>query len=87
MPPQRSNLVLSANVPDGELDVLVLDCLDVETDCGNGGDDFTQLELVQDRSLSGSVQSDHQNSHLLLAPKAVKQLREGETHVGGGVRW
>jgi hypothetical protein len=31
MSPQRSNLVLSTNIPYGELDVLVLDCLNVET--------------------------------------------------------
>jgi hypothetical protein len=30
MPPQRSDLVLPAHVPDGELDVLVLDGLNVE---------------------------------------------------------
>jgi len=33
VPPQRANLVLPAHVPDGELDVLVLDRLDVEA-CG-----------------------------------------------------
>jgi hypothetical protein len=30
MPPQRTNLVLTADIPHGELDVLVLDGLDVE---------------------------------------------------------
>lgn len=30
VPPQRSNLVLSANIPNRELDVLVLDRLNVE---------------------------------------------------------
>jgi hypothetical protein len=30
VPPQRSDLVLPAHVPDGELDVLVLDRFDVE---------------------------------------------------------
>ena len=33
MPPQWTDLVLSTDIPYGELDVLVLDCLDVET-CG-----------------------------------------------------
>ena len=33
MPPQRSDLVLSTDIPHGELDVLVLDCLDVEAYC------------------------------------------------------
>lgn len=31
MPPQRTDLVLTADIPHGELDVLVLDSLDVET--------------------------------------------------------
>jgi hypothetical protein len=31
MSPKRPNLVLAADVPDGEADVLVLDGLDVET--------------------------------------------------------
>jgi len=53
------------------------------TDCGNGGDDFTELELVQNSRLSGGVETDHQNAHLLLAPEAVEQLRECETHGGG----
>lgn len=31
MPPQRTDLVLTTDIPHGERDVLVLDCLDVET--------------------------------------------------------
>ena len=31
MPPQRSDLVLTADIPHGELNVLVFDSLDVET--------------------------------------------------------
>lgn len=53
------------------------------TNGGDRGHDFTQLELVEDGGLSGSVQSDHQNSHLLLAPEAIEQLRESKTHLGG----
>lgn len=98
MSPQRSDLVLSTNIPYGELDVLVLDGLNVEscrilmdtlgklpgcksmerdgyhTDCGNSGDDFTKLQLVKNSSLSGSIQTNHQNSHLLLSPKTVEDL-------------
>ena len=29
------------------------------TDGGDGGHDFTELQLIQDRRLSGSVQADH----------------------------
>lgn len=38
------------------------------TDGGDGGDDFTELELVQDCGLSGGVETNHQDAHLLLAP-------------------
>ena len=31
MPPERTDLVLTSDIPHGEGDVLVLDCLDVET--------------------------------------------------------
>jgi hypothetical protein len=30
MPPQRTDLVLASDIPHGELDVLIFDCLDVE---------------------------------------------------------
>ena len=105
MPPQRSNLVLSTDIPDCELDVFVLDRLDIEayvifasvtplfqcpvtrvvlrTDSRNCGHDFTKLQLIEDGRLSGSIQSDHENAHLLLAPEAIEQLRERETHLGG----
>jgi hypothetical protein len=68
VPPQRANLVLPANIPYGELNVLVLNSLDVETDGGDGSDNFTELELVENSSLSGSIETNHQDSHLLLAP-------------------
>jgi len=74
MSPQRSDLVLSTNIPYSELDVLVFDSLDVETDCGNSCDDFTKLQLVQDCGLSGGVQTNHQNSHLLFSPELIKEL-------------
>ena len=33
VPPERTNLVLSSDIPYVELDILVRDRLDVETDC------------------------------------------------------
>lgn len=55
------------------------------TNGGDGCDDFTELELVENGGLSGGVQTNHQNSHLLLPPELVKQLRDGQTHVCGVV--
>jgi len=74
MPPQRSDFILSTNVPHGELDILILDSLNVEADCGDCCDDFTKLQLVQDCGLSGGIQPNHQNSHLLLSPESVEEL-------------
>jgi len=83
MPPQRPDLVLSSDIPYGELNVLVLDSLNIESDCWDSRDDFTQLELVEDSGLSSGVQTNHQDSHLLLPPQLIKQLRECKTHIGG----
>lgn len=43
------------------------------------------LQLVQNGCLSGSIKTNHKNSHLLLPQEPVKQLRDCETHDGGGV--
>ena len=106
MPPQRSDLVLSANIPYGKLNVFVFDGLDIEacsdsistwlpqectsrsygtqrTDSGDGRDNFTELELVQNRSLSCCVKAYHQDSHLSPSPQFIKQLRKCKTHVEG----
>jgi hypothetical protein len=48
MSPERSDLVLAADIPDVELGVLVCDGLDVEADGGNGRDVLVELELVED---------------------------------------
>lgn len=53
------------------------------TDGGDGGDDFTKLELVENSGLSGSVETDHQNSHLLLAEEVGEEFRKGHSHFGG----
>ena len=47
MPPEGSNLVLSSNIPDVELGVLVCDCLHVEADGRDGGDVLVKLEFVE----------------------------------------
>ena len=36
--PQRTDLILTADIPNCKRNVLVLNCLDVETDGRNGGD-------------------------------------------------
>ena len=74
--PERANLVLAADVPHGERDVLVLDSLDVEADGRDGRHDLTKLELVEDGGLAGGVEADHEDAHILLAEEALEHLRE-----------
>lgn len=71
MPPQWPDLVLSTDVPDIELYVLVRDGLDVEADGGDGGDVLVKLELVEN-SYGGEV--------LVVKPKeqVVPDFRKGE---------
>ncbi len=74
--PEKSNLVLTADVPHSERDVLVLDSLDVKADSGDSGDDLTKLELVEDSGLTGGIEADHEDAHLLLADEARPDLGE-----------
>lgn len=70
MSPQRTDLVLTADIPDVELGVLVCDGLDVEADGGDGGDVLVELELVED-SCTRTCQS--MSPHRLLMNKRVRR--------------
>ena len=54
------------------------------TDGRDGGDNLAQLELVQDGGLTGGIQSDHQDTHLLLAEERAEQLSKRVSH---GCSW
>lgn len=56
--PERTNLVLSTDIPNCEGDVLVFNSLDVKSNCGDSGDNFTKLQLVE----NGTAKS-RQKSH------------------------
>ncbi len=78
MPPKRSNLVLSSDIPYRKGDILVFDSLDVETYCGqsraklnaaelrtdrgDGRNDLAQLELVKDCRFTSRIETDHENT-------------------------
>jgi hypothetical protein len=81
MTPQWTDLVLTTDVPNCEGDVLVFDSLDVETDRWNRGDDFAELQLVQDRCFTSSIKSDHQDTHFSFAEEALKQACENVAHI------
>ncbi len=49
--PQRSNLILSSNIPHCKANILIFDGLYVETNGWNGGYNLTQLELVKNGGL------------------------------------
>jgi len=79
VPPERSNFVLSADVPHGEADVLVFDCFHIETNSGNSGNDLAQFQFVENGGFTRCVKTDHQDSHFLLAEEASKN-REIASH-------
>ena len=58
MPPQWPDLVLPPNIPNREVDVLVLNRLDVETDGWDCRDNLAKLELVKNGGLPRSVKPD-----------------------------
>lgn len=83
VPPQGPDLVLTANVPDIKFDVFVGDSLDVEADGGDCGDVLAKLQLVEDGGLAGSIESQHEQSHLLGSEDLTHHLGELATHRGG----
>lgn len=90
MPPQGTDLVLTTNIPNVELDVLVRDRLDVEADGGDGGDILAELQLVKDRRLSGSIETEHEKAHFLGSEDLAHHLGQLATHlecsgVAGGI--
>lgn len=46
------------------------------TNGGDGGNNFSKFELVQDGRLPSSVQSNHQDPHFFLAKQAFEQRSE-----------
>mgnify|MGYP001344254594 CR=1 FL=1 len=74
--PERADLVLAADVPHGERDVLVLDSLHVEANRGNRRDNLAELQLVEDGGLAGGVEADHEDAHVLLSEELAEDDEE-----------
>lgn len=49
VPPERSNFVLPANVPNIELNILVRDSLHIEAHCGYRCHRLSQFQFIEDR--------------------------------------
>lgn len=64
--PEDSDFVLTAQVPDLEVEVLEANFLTVEADSRNSGDCLTKFELVEDCGLASCVQADKHNSDVFL---------------------
>ena len=79
--PKQTDLVLTADIPHVEADVLVLDGLDVEANCGDGVHDLTELHLVEDGGLTSGVKTDHQDSHFFGTDHAFPNLCEQRAHI------
>ena len=54
----------------------------VLTNCGDSGDDLTKLQLVENGGLSGGVESQHQQAHLLGSEDLAHHSRDLSTHLG-----
>ena len=76
MSPEGPDLVLTAHIPDSEADVLVLDSLHIEPDGGDGRHDLPQLQLVQDRCLTSSIQTWKQESFTSILKFLLKNLEQ-----------
>ena len=50
------------------------------TNCWNGSDNFTKLQLVKNRRFPGSIKTNHENSHLFLAKKTREKFSEHTSH-------
>ena len=79
--PEGAELILTSHIPHGELEVLVLDGLHVESDGGDGGDALAELQLVQDGGLTGGIETDHKDADLLLAEEGLEERTKGLTHL------
>mmetsp|Transcript_17334 Transcript_17334/g.24285 ORF Transcript_17334/g.24285 Transcript_17334/m.24285 type:complete len:229 (+) Transcript_17334:295-981(+) len=79
--PQRADLVLATDIPYREGNVFVFNRLDIKTDGRDSGNNFTQLQLVQDSSLTSGVKTNHQNAHVRFAEHTAPELGECHPHV------
>lgn len=78
MPPERTDLVLSTDVPHIELDVLVGESLDVEPDGWDGGHRLVEFQLVENGRLARSIEAEHQDAHFFGTEELAEEARNGQ---------
>ena len=74
--PQGSDFVLTADIPNSEIDILVFNRFHVEADGRDCGDNLAELQLIENGGLAGSIQSNHKDTHLLLGEKPLENTPE-----------
>eukprot|EP00962_Isochrysis_galbana_P039748 scaffold14296_cov124-Isochrysis_galbana.AAC.1 len=84
MPPQGPDAVLSAHIPNAELDLLEAACLDVEVESGDGVDRVASSlwaisELVQNGRLAGRVQAGDEEADLPAHTHYCKDVTKHHT--------
>jgi hypothetical protein len=67
---------VASDIPNGKVDVVILNCLDVEADSGNSGDIFTKLESIEHGSLACGIKTHHENSNFFLRYQSPKDAGE-----------
>ena len=83
MSPQRPDFILSTHIPDIEFNILVCDRLDVKSHGRNGCDVLIQLQLIQDRCLARSVESQHQQAHFFRSEDLAHHFGDLSSHCSG----
>jgi len=82
MAPQGTNLILTTHIPYSEADVFVFDSFNIETNGGDSCDNFAEFQFVQNCCFTGCIETNHEDTHLLLAKKALPHPRKRQTHFG-----
>ena len=80
MPPQRPDLVLTADIPHVELDILVSDRLNVETNCRDRCHVLPQLQLVENCRLASGIKPEHKQPHFFRSEDLAHHLGNLSPH-------
>jgi len=80
MRPQIAQFLLSSDVPDHKLDSFESEFLNIEADGGDGVDDVSKFEWVEDGSLAGSIQTQHHYFALLFGYLLAEDRFEDIAH-------
>jgi len=78
--PEGAEAGLATDVEHLELEVLVGDSGDVETNSGDGGVGFTEFELAQNSGLTSGVKTDHDRTDFTLGKDEVPKSRKFTAH-------